>query len=202
MTRRPQHTGFTLVELLVSLTLVAIVSAMAFGSINFGARVWERNRGDRPGILADRVIPRLAETFQRAYTNPEFGADFARRAPFLGRADEVRFITIDPSAESTLTAWAIGVHHDPGDTWRLTARRWATVSPDIAGPVPGVRPVTDIGGLDGLSIAYAPAPASLDAQPDWRAGWPRGPKAPALIRFRWQTGARLREQVSIVGPSL
>ena len=36
-----RNAGFTLVELLVAITLLALVSAALFGGLRFGARAWE-----------------------------------------------------------------------------------------------------------------------------------------------------------------
>src|SRR5579864_2460479 len=35
--------GFTLLELLISLTLLAVLSAILFGGLRFGTRAWERS---------------------------------------------------------------------------------------------------------------------------------------------------------------
>ncbi|MGZ8995206.1 MAG: prepilin-type N-terminal cleavage/methylation domain-containing protein [Rhodospirillales bacterium] len=41
MAARSSEAGFTLLELLAALTVLAVLMAMMFGGLRFGARVWE-----------------------------------------------------------------------------------------------------------------------------------------------------------------
>ena len=46
MSTRPPHdgeAGFTLLELLISMTLLGLLMLVVLGGLRFGARAWERN---------------------------------------------------------------------------------------------------------------------------------------------------------------
>lgn len=57
---RPEYSdGFTLVELLVALALVGLIAVMNFGSIQFGARVWERGEASSKATTELQVVQDL-----------------------------------------------------------------------------------------------------------------------------------------------
>jgi prepilin-type N-terminal cleavage/methylation domain-containing protein len=57
----PSDAGFTLLELLVAMTLLGLLMTVVFGGLRFGARAWERAETDSSGT--DEI--RLAQSILR-----------------------------------------------------------------------------------------------------------------------------------------
>ncbi len=74
LTLRRSQKGFTLLELLVAMTLMSMLSVMMYGGLQFGARVWERHSeasGRQSGVLnvqdvLRREISQAATVFYRS----------------------------------------------------------------------------------------------------------------------------------------
>lgn len=85
--------GFTLVELLVSMTVLGLLSVMMVGGLHFGARVWERTESaaqDQGRVAAVQALLRR----QIAEVQPQQvrGADRRPRVAFEGTAERLVFV--------------------------------------------------------------------------------------------------------------
>ena len=58
-TARRAEAGFTLLELLVSMTLLALLAIAMFGSLRFGARAWDRSEAHGAGMEQVRLVQQL-----------------------------------------------------------------------------------------------------------------------------------------------
>lgn len=89
--------GFTLVELLVALTLLGLISVVLLGGLRFGTRAWEA--GDvRAEALAETeaIQGLLRRTIERAMI-PRLAAGAAEGPEFfLGEEDRLRLVTVVP----------------------------------------------------------------------------------------------------------
>lgn len=94
--RRLNAAGFTLLEVMVALTLMAFVVVLAFGGLRFGAKAWEsgeRTAGRLSELqVAHRVVTRI---LSRAYPLALLDRDEPRYA-FEGTAEAVRFVAFMP----------------------------------------------------------------------------------------------------------
>jgi general secretion pathway protein J len=94
----PSRTGgFTLLELLIAITLLGLLMAALFGGLRLGARVWEvsEQRLDdsaRLQVVQDFVRERLMQAHPLALVDAHGRAEPA----FLGLPQTVRFLTLMP----------------------------------------------------------------------------------------------------------
>ena len=155
--------GFTLLELLVAITLLGLLMAALFGGLRLGARVWETGEARldasaRVQIVQDFLRQRLAEALPLEAVAPE-----RRGAPpeplFAGRIEAVRFASLLPEhlgaglylmelalAEDAATARAAG-------TWCCAGGRSTSVrrAPSAAAE-PQERVLLE--GVEALELAY------------------------------------------------
>jgi prepilin-type N-terminal cleavage/methylation domain-containing protein len=158
--------GFSLVELLVALALMAVVAGLAFGTLRTGARVWERApQAAPPALLAERLRGLIGE----ALTAPQPRAGLARAVPFLGEAAGLRFLRAGPEG---LSAWRLALAGDRLVVWQRRVARPA----ELLEPLDWGEPFADLPGIGPASFAYADAGG-------WRADWPPGPRPPLLVRL-------------------
>jgi len=90
--------GFTLVELLLALTLMSMLLALAYGGLRAATRATDRGQT----ILEDSSRIRMAHQFVHKQLNQVLPLSFAQnedgteRTVFLGQADRIRFVAPMP----------------------------------------------------------------------------------------------------------
>jgi general secretion pathway protein J len=95
---RARGAGFTLVELLLALTLMSMLMALAYGGLRAATRAADRGQT----VLEDSSRIRMAHQFVRRQLNQAAPLAFAQdeeneeRTVFLGTADRIRFVAPMP----------------------------------------------------------------------------------------------------------
>ena len=99
--RRPWSAGsrgFTLVELLVALTLLGLISVVLLGGLRFGTRAWEAGdaRADALGEI-DAVQSMLRRQIVQAIVPRLVAPDLERDPMFVGEEGRLRLVTAVPA---------------------------------------------------------------------------------------------------------
>jgi len=189
-----RQAGFTLVELLVAMTLLAFLSITLFGGLRFGARSWEAVVGssaERDAIastqtfLRDRLgqltLPGAAGRRRldaAADTDADAGAGDLERGP-----ERLEFTAPWLSALSLgglyrFTLW----YEDSGDGRLMLSWQPAEADPealDELGDLAGERILLD--GVTGLRLSYYGAVDEGD-EPEWLDQWESPGAPPRLVR--------------------
>jgi general secretion pathway protein J len=178
--------GFTLVELLVTLTLLAFLSVLLFGGLRFGSRAWESAQAGYAGDTATRMAQQtLSRDLSRAYPMPVADpGDGARwHVDFEGSASELRWLaTGDRGLLQRLRLFA-------GDG------RIALVSGNELAQ--GGRTAILVARASGLEIAYYGVRGGETAA-RWSDGWHDQSRLPALVRIRARLEGRRRRWPELV----
>jgi general secretion pathway protein J len=188
--RRPGFAGaggFTLIELIVALTLMALLASVLMGSLGLAARSWDA--GDAKAVQVSEM--RQAQEFLRA----QLAAGYPKRLRkatgfpllFAGERDELRYAaTLPPRvADGGVYYFRLAVQRD-GRRGRLVLER---VIPD-----PDAATLPEFGdaersilaeGIDSLRVSYFgrdPEASDADA-PTWRDRWEDTQRLPLLVRI-------------------
>jgi general secretion pathway protein J len=187
-----REAGFTLVELLVALTVLALLVPLVFGGFRFGVRTWTRVDGIDAAGEVEIARAFLRRQIESAY--PAFiAADpSALRVDFAGRRDRLAFLAPTPAAAGSAGMSRFTLHlaaadnRDGGDkrqrrlvmTWRpefgdATALHAAGQPPDTI----------LVDGVARLDMAYFGA-VSRSEPADWHAEWSGRLRLPSLVRIR------------------
>ncbi len=180
-----RQAGFTLVELLVAMTLLAFLSITLFGGLRFGARSWEVVVDSSTG--RDRIVS--TQTFLRdrlgqvTLPGPAGSRRLDNDGRFDGGPDRLEFIAPWLSALSLgglyrFTLW----HEDTGDGRLMLSWQPAEADPDALeelGDLAGERILLD--GVAEFSLSYYGAPDE-DAEPEWLDQWESPGAPPRLVR--------------------
>lgn len=200
---RIRHGGFTLLELLIALTLFAILMTALLGGLRFGTRVFEASTdrledSDRLSAVRSFLRQRLEEV---APVNGAIEGASDDQPVFVGEPTRLRLASTMPeSLGQGLFLLELSLQPNAGDDAGDLHLRWR--------PWPGAAE----GGIDerailrnvaGLSMAYF-AQAADDRAGGWRDSWSEPGRLPELIRIdlTFVDGDRRRWQPLIVSPMI
>lgn len=187
MTARPGERGFTLLELLVALTLLGLLMAALLGGLRLGARAWDVSSerlewSSRTQTVQAFLRRRLAEAAPLAVSQPSGAYEPA----FLGGPDALRFASLLPMQLGpgfhlmSLEMQASGERMD-------LVLRWRPFVPTLGEDVGEVAERVLLEDIDALELAYRGA-REIDAAPDWYARWSVLEVMPDLVRIRVRFG--------------
>lgn len=168
--------GFTLVELLVALTLLSFLTVLLFGGLSFGTRAWERSRSNYASDAAVRSAQStLANAIAKAYPLPVSSSNHRMRVDFDGEAQSMTWLSA--AASGGMTRMHLGAVPDH-DGLELGLSANAELA---AGPAKDASPL--LGDIAAFEISYfgkRMGEKVLRWAPDWRDQ----PLLPSLVRIR------------------
>jgi len=171
MTKRSGTHGFTLVELLISITLLGLLLVLLFGGLHFGVRAWERTTTlEDSGQTHDVAQSLLRRELERVCVRLEPAADPRSAPPFRfdGTSERIRFLAPVPSA----------VGHQRCAAMTLTVNSDGATETLVLSLGEGAQDVALLRGARDVRFSY------LRNGYGWREDWHREPELPALIRIR------------------
>jgi general secretion pathway protein J len=188
--------GFTLVELLVATTLLALLSAALFGGLRFGARAWESG-SER--IERSSEIEAVQELLRRTLLEAREGGGAASDS-LAGASDALNFFAPLPRHAGT---GGIGRYRLAVDGDGRMVLGWEPSRPGVKleGP-PAGEPIPILGNVGGISIAYFGSAQPKQATA-WRDRW-AGRVLPLLIRIEidFKEGDPRRWPELVIAPRL
>jgi general secretion pathway protein J len=184
-TLRPRAPGFTLLEVLVAITLLGLIAALLAGGLRFGTRVWHRGEDQLQALAALQSVHGLMRR-ELAQAVPLTASDgTAGQVIFEGMPTYVRFAGPAPSdllvgGEYEIT---LGLSHDELAQHLVMAWRLLVGSADDSG-APGGEQVLLLRDVAGVSFAYFGADDGADDSeaPQWHESWVERPTLPLLVR--------------------
>jgi general secretion pathway protein J len=186
--------GFTLLELLVSLVLLALILSFVGGALRFGARAWEAagalDRGASMGAVRTFLEQRLAEAMP-VYERDEAGRV---RIAFSGQPQQLSFVSPSARGKAGAGLYRFSLNLQPVDrdarSGTAVALEQSLYQPEVgqvvAAPEDGQVLLGDIAGIElryyGRKEARSPAA--------WHSQWTRADALPELVEI----SVLLREQ--------
>lgn len=188
--------GFTLLELLIAMVLMAIMMTLLLGGLRIGASSWEQ--GERRAEQVSRML--VTQNFLRTYVSgalpliesaPETVSAAVRPTPpallFRGDEETLEYVaTLPPQVRGGLYKFELYVAGDGrSKNLKLAMRPFSALTGSEGG-----EPIEDVvllEGLDALRITYFGKPAREDGfggerRPRWQDEW-RQQFMPELIRM-------------------
>jgi general secretion pathway protein J len=162
--------GFTLVELLVAMTLLSFLTLLLFGGLQFGTRAWERSQesyGDEKALRGAAQM--LMKEIALAYPLP-LPAD-ARQIDFDGEPHSLTWLSAAPTDNGAMTR--LRLYQDDGQKIALMRQD------ELADPSsPKVHPI--LGGIDAFELRYFGRRVG-EKSPRWGSDWRGQPRLPDLV---------------------
>jgi len=186
--------GFTLLEMLVGLTLLGVMLILIYASLNVGLRAWDT--GEKR--VSEAARQRVVQSFLRRELSQLFPVRWRgipeSKIAFEGAKDELKFVTmltLGASAREGGLQWGhlyVAADETPGgerrqtlyikrSAFNLQAKDWEGV--DEAKPIPLVT------GVKAFELGYYGAENDA-ADPEWTSEWINPLRMPQLIRITLQ----------------
>jgi general secretion pathway protein J len=206
--RRRSQAGFTLLELLVALTLLGLVLAVVFGELRFTTRAWDAADAklDRNGELLS-VHSFLRQRFQQVHVTPQNRRQEDDDSPVLfdGNSRSMVFLGTMPANVSDGGFYEISLSSELGADGNNLFLSWRPFDED------GTARVADgpdnsrilLHGIQEVRFSYF-GRTGEDLAAQWWDIWPSRDSAPSLIRMEvsFEDGDRRSWPELVVAPSI
>ncbi|MET0065264.1 MAG: prepilin-type N-terminal cleavage/methylation domain-containing protein [Candidatus Thiodiazotropha sp.] len=170
----PQQAGFTLLEILIALLILATIASSAISMLFLNLKGWDRltEQSDRQ-VTQQRVMTRMERIISQL-TPLSWQSVKGRQLAFIGEPDLLQFIAPAPQpyAAGGLFEYRFSVERDSlqGARVVLTYRPYQPQDSAFTLPDQGVQRVL-LSGLGDLQFQYFGTPQG-SRQADWNALWP------------------------------
>ena len=174
-----RQAGFTLLELVVAITLMGLVLVVLYSGLRLGMNGWDSGEQraeatNRLRLVQEFLRRQLAQSMTVYQTNDQQD----RIAVFAGQANAIEFVAPMLAQLGQGGLYRVRVEANDGRLWI----RWQPYLP--ADPSAGEERETEL--LDGVSAvewAYFGPEGDDDSQPQWRSDWTSPTRRPVLVRL-------------------
>jgi len=180
--------GFTLIELVLAMVLLAALMALLYSGLNFAARSWDAGDANGRGMVDRRVGENflrreLSELFPMRWKDPT-----TLKFAFEGEKDHMRFVSSRPAgiSQGGLSLVSIEVRDDgAGPKARNLVMRRAMPDDEQKSfaPLEAAQPTVLIAGVDSATFEYFGAENDFTA-PQWTDSWKWPNRMPEMVRLR------------------
>jgi len=195
--------GFTLVELLVAITLVALITTVLFGGLRFGTRAASAvaARVDRSSQIAG-IYDFMQSELTDARLLPTSADATQPSASFDGQPDAISFVTIPPAY------LALGGFHmlhvameRAGQTRRLIVSWQQVPRGSLPAEAATLQPSILLDKVTTVEFGYFGA-AEANRPPEWQDHWTERTDLPQMIRLRITLADGWRGPDLIIAPRI
>jgi general secretion pathway protein J len=202
MIRGPAQAGFTLLELLVAMTVLGVLTGLLASGLSFGTRIWERERGQLDVAtelqLVQDVLRRLLTQALPLSTPPERGRTAEPEPTFVGSEDSVEFLGPPPAQvlAGGVYAYRVVARTEADGVrlvleWRLRPPQAGTTRVRVTNAeleeqdqLATQHEVVLLKALNSAEFSFFGAGEEQGSSPTWRNNWRSSTKSPQLVRLK------------------
>ncbi len=195
--------GFTLVELLVAITLVALITVVLFGGLRFGTRAASAvaTRVDRSAEIAG-VYDFMQNVLTDARVLPSSAGAAQSPASFDGEPDAISFVAVPPAYLALGGFQLLRVAIDGAGPGRRLIVSWQQVSRGAQlAEATTLPPSTLLDKVSTVEFQYFGS-AEPNLAPEWLDHWTDRQDLPQLVRLRIALADGWRSPGLIVAPRI
>jgi len=180
VTAHTHDSGFTLLEMLVAITLLALLSVALVAGMRFGTRIWDKaETSDLDSNAVRAAEKRVASDLSRIYPKPLVVNATDSMIDFTGGPQRMEFLSTADRPDGQMTRVALSAaNDDQGLAMELDAR------PELARSG-GTQEVL-LRHLRSIDFAYFGASGD-EKTPAWHTSWQHEKSLPQLVRIRAET---------------
>ncbi len=177
--------GFTLLELLIGITIFSIIAASVYGSMYLGVKLYRNDEKTHSSLLeAEAVLDEMSGRLSSAFISKE-----NKRLKFKGAEQSIDFFSVDSKGDVQRVVYYLEAP-DPGTglcrLMRLT-QKFSALNSDKP-------PESDVlsSRVRGLKISY------FNAQKNsWQSQWTKDSVLPQLIKVELELGSGIKNTKSV-----
>lgn len=177
--------GFTLLEVLVAVTVFSFLVTALYSSLDLGIRSWQAGAGENEELEESRIANRFLRKYLEAAVPVLVSESNEVRPFFRGVEQELRFISDMPAHLGYGGLYQIRLSlQDQGERSRLIVTRRLLHSELIGEAGPGIEDESIlVDDIDSFSLSYfGKRPGEEQAR--WHSDWTGQSSMPSLIRIR------------------
>ena len=187
--RGRRDAGFTLLELLVALTLLGLIVALLFGGLRFSTKAWEAaderiDQSSELQVVQSFMRRRLGQAYPLRVSQPAA----ERRIAFAGTPEGVTFTTVMPAHLGLGGFYRLSFYSDEGSNGKRLVASWRLFQPGT--DQPGTDEFADAGAagttvlvdrISGVEFSYF-GRSDPGRPAAWQDRWEGVASLPALVR--------------------
>ncbi len=189
MTTVNRESGFSLLETLLGLTLTAMVAMLMVGSLELGARVWERGQGGNAPTGKHVLDNRVGDWIVQALPSGVYEEGDTDAAPFRGERDAASWIIVGENLGGPPGIYRMDLMLRDVDSCKdgkQLAVNITRISPEgqltpVAGAMPAARMLSPC--LASPAFAFYGVPDGMETA-SWQAEWVQQGRLPVILQLR------------------
>lgn len=180
--RRRTERGLTLIELLISIALLALLTGFLAGGLSMARRAFAADRTSAADGEAHAGIQTLSDVIASALAVRGNTASQSGFTMFEGRQDAMAFVGLSEGRGLPGGLYRVGLRQE-GDDLIVDFLAWASAVPDT--PDRDVRPskVAVLRGVRAIRLGYFGSPA-LTGVSQWHDNWAKAEQLPKLVSIK------------------
>jgi general secretion pathway protein J len=184
-----QQLGFTLLELLISITLLGMILVLLFGGLRLGVRSWDAVQGQVDNLNTVRSVERfLRREMSMAFPYRWTGLK-GQHIAFLGTRNQVSFVAQLPSRIGDGGLYVVSLELERSGKEKRLLWRQTPLSPEmqdfstLAQSQELVLASTELSTVEDIWLSYF-GRETEKAAPIWTQAWASQARLPMLIRIQ------------------
>ena len=205
--RRLQQTGFTLLELLIAMTLLGMILVLLFGGLRLGVRSWDKSQKQVDSLNTVRSLENflrreLSQTYPYLWKNVP-----GSRIAFVGERNKLNFVAQLPSRVGGGGLYQISVKLEQAANAQRILWKHLPVSSQmqdfsaLAEAPEMVLAASDFGNVEEIWLTYF-GQENESAVPRWLDRWENSTRLPLLIRLQVKLSNNAQWPDFVVAPML
>lgn len=179
------ESGFTLTEVLVSMTIMALIASFLFSALQWGGKALHIANDTANDTRLGVVQSRLRQTLEGSRLKFEISSNAQRSSVFVGEKDRLTFIGPPPAEVLTPGLYRNQIIMSDQEQRNLefkTALYRTKITSSLDDPLKHAQPYILIENIESLSFSYFGLRDDAESE-EWNNEWINQTKNPSLIRI-------------------
>ena len=186
---RLRQQGFTLLELLIALTLLGLILVLLFGGLRLGVRSWDTSQQQVDTLNSVRSLESFLRREMGVAQPYRWKIAPSQKVAFLGERDKLSFVAPLPSRIGDGGLYAISITLEPQGKAKRMVLRYLPVNAQmqdfstLAQSTPMVLADSELSQLEDIWFSYF-GQENESVAPRWMDRWESDKALPELIRIQ------------------